>query len=151
MGIDAGFDMVPRLSENTKDSGDWDRFMSIIKKEYKDDGKVEATSSYIIFKAGEHPMLPVEGHKFLRFSSKISGRTAETTGVSAYISNVTRIAKEQFGHRIQYWDESVEQHGYYDWQDVHQSIRSYEKVRSAFLLPLGFFPHSSLWLTLLNL
>ena len=128
MGIDAGFDMVPRLSKSIKDKEDWDRFMSIINQEYKDNAQVEVTSSYIVFKAGEHPMLPFEGHKFLRFSSKISGNIAGATGVFSYIRKVTRIAKEQFGPRIKYWDETAEQHGYYDWRDVHESFRSYREV-----------------------
>ncbi|KAK0609069.1 SET domain-containing protein 5 [Lasiodiplodia hormozganensis] len=105
MGIDAGFDM----------------------DHYKDDVQVEVKPNYIEFKAGEHPLLPFEGHKFLRFSSKISGSIASTTGVESYINTVTRIAKVHFGSRVQPWNECFDQYGEYDWDEVNESMRSYEE------------------------
>ena len=131
MGIDAGFDMVPRLSKGIVDRQNWDRLIGFIKEHYKDDDQVEIKPNYIEFKAGEHPRLPFEGHKFLRFSSKVSGGTAAATGVASYINTVTRIARLIFGSRIQYWHEGADQFGIYDWHEVHESIRSYEQVRYA--------------------
>jgi hypothetical protein len=56
---------------------------------------VEVKPSYIEFK---HPLLPFECHKFLRFSSKISG--SHSKGVEKSIDTVTRVAKTQFGSRV---------------------------------------------------
>ncbi|KAF2804535.1 SET domain-containing protein [Mytilinidion resinicola] len=134
MGIDAGFDMVPRLSKGVVDRHNWDRFINFIKEHYKDDAQIEIKPNYIIFKAGEHPILPFEGHKFLRFSSKVSGPTAAATRVESYIDTVTRIAKVHFGSRVQYWNEGFDHFGNYDWNEVHESIRSYEQVRHAVVI-----------------
>jgi hypothetical protein len=128
MGIDAGFDMVPPLSKGVVDRHKWNRFINTIKDRYKDDTQVEVKPNYINFKAGEHPMLPFEGHKFLRFSSKISGPRAADTSVDSYIDIVTRVAKVYFGSRVQYWNECGDQYGHYGWKEVHESIRSYEQV-----------------------
>ncbi|KAG6026858.1 hypothetical protein E4U41_001146, partial [Claviceps citrina] len=83
MGIDAGFDMVPRLSATGSDRLKWKTFLVHIEDEYLDDPLVELKPNYIVFKVGEHPVLPFEGHKFLRFSSKIS----LDDGAKAYINN----------------------------------------------------------------
>jgi hypothetical protein len=125
MGIDAGFDMVPRLSKGVVDKYNWECFITCIKDLYKDDGQVEIRPNYILFKAGEHPTLPFEGHKFLRFSSKVSGSTAARTGVDT----VTRIAKRHVGSRAQYWNEAFDRYGRYNWNEVHESFKSYEQVR----------------------
>jgi hypothetical protein len=106
MGIDAGFDMVPRLTKGAVDTRNWEQFLNQIKSHYKDDMRVEIQQNSILFKAGEQPSLPFEGHKLLRFSAKISGSIAANSGVEAYIDTVTRIAKVHFGSRVQYWDES---------------------------------------------
>jgi hypothetical protein len=45
----------------------------------------------------EHPMLPYERHKFLRLSSKISGRQCFAAG---YIREVCRLAKARLGERV---------------------------------------------------
>lgn len=128
MGIDAGFDMVPCLSRGVVDKHNWDKFIGFIVNHYKDDAQVEIKPNYILFKAGEHPTLPFEGHKFLRFSSKVSGSTAKATRAESYIDTVTRIAKCHFGNRIQYWNDGADQYGKYNWEEVHESIRSYEQV-----------------------
>ena len=104
MGIDAGFDMVPRLSKGIIDRHNWGRFVDIIKEQYKDDARVEIKPNYIVFKAGEHPVLPFEGHKFLRFSSKVLGAIAAASEVESYIDTVTLVAKVHFGSRVQYFD-----------------------------------------------
>jgi hypothetical protein len=126
MGIDAGFDMVPRLSKGAVDRQNWQSFIKTIKEHYQNDGLVEVKPNYIAFKAGEHPLLPFEGHKFLRFSSKISGSHAE--GVEEYIDTVTRVAKVHFGSRVRYWNEAVDEWGFYNWRDVNDSFKSYEQV-----------------------
>ena len=72
MGIDAGFDMVPRLSKAAVDKRNRQSFIKVIKERYQNDDLVEIKPNYLEFKAGEHPLLSFEGHKFLRFSSKIS-------------------------------------------------------------------------------
>lgn len=138
MGIDAGFDMVPRLSKGVVDRHNWDQFIGFIKNHYKDDTQVEIKPNYIIFKAGEHPILPFEGHKFLRFSSKVSGSIAATTRVESYIDTVTAVAKVHFGSRVQCWNEGVYQYGKYDWNEVEESMRSYEQV-SPTLVDSSFF------------
>lgn len=128
MGIDAGFDMVPRLSTGIADTTEWSSFIDFLKEHYKDDAQVEIKPNYILFKAGEHPMLPFEGHKFLRFSSKVSGGNAAATRVENYIGTITRIARARWGSRVQFWHEGADQYGHYDWNEVNQSFRSYEKV-----------------------
>jgi hypothetical protein len=124
MGMDAGFDMVPHLSKGVVDRHNWDRF-------YEGDIQVEVKPNYILFRAGEHPRLPFEGHKFLRFSSKITGRIASAQGVENFIETVASIAKIHFGSRVQDWNEVADQHGAYGWDEVRESIRSYEQVRYA--------------------
>ncbi|TPX13347.1 uncharacterized protein E0L32_006320 [Thyridium curvatum] len=125
MGVDVGFDMVPRLSNGIVDRHNWDRFINFIKECYKDDDQVEIKPNYFLFKVGEHPMLPFEGHKFLRFSSKI------TWNIGSYIDRVTSIARAHFGSRVRVWDESAYQSGHYDWHEVHESLRSYEQTDEA--------------------
>ncbi|UKZ68134.1 uncharacterized protein TrAtP1_009170 [Trichoderma atroviride] len=128
MGIDAGFDMDPPLSKGVVDKQNWGRFfINLIKEQYKDDVQVEIMPNYINFNAGEHPKLPFEGHKFLRFSSKVSGAIASNSGVERYINTVTRVAKAHFGPRVQYWHEGADQYGIHDWKKVNDSIRSYEQ------------------------
>lgn len=75
MGIDAGFDMVPRLSKGVLDKQNWQSFIKAIKEHYQDDDLVEVKPNYIVFKAGEHPLLPFESHKFLRFSQRFQAVT----------------------------------------------------------------------------
>ncbi|KAK6608606.1 set domain-containing protein 5 [Botrytis cinerea] len=127
MGVDAGFDIVPRLSKGIVDRQKWGRFIDFIKEYYKDDSQVEIKPNYIDFKAGEHPKLPFEGHKCLRFSSKVLGSIAEETKAERYINTVTRIAQELFGSRIRCWHEGADQFGVYNWTEVHESIRPYEQ------------------------
>lgn len=114
MGIDAGFDMVPQLTDGALDRDKWAKFIDFIKKLYRDDDRVETKPNYVLFKAGEHPMLPLEGHKFLRFSSKISGSIAKETRVEDYISQVTLLAKLHFGSQIHDWDEACDEFGHYN-------------------------------------
>jgi hypothetical protein len=128
MGCDAGFDMVPPPTKGFVDRYNWDKFMERIKHHYKNDALVERKPNCLLFKAGEHPMLPFEGFKIFRFSAKITGSTASTTGVESYIGSVTRMAKESFGARVHYWNEFYERYGQYDWGEVNDSWKSYDKV-----------------------
>lgn len=121
--------MVPRLTRGTSDAQLWARFINAVKEHYKDDAEVDMTPNYILFKVGEHPSLPFEGHKFLRFSSKVSGSLCHA---KSYIDTVAAAAKAIFGTRIQYWNEAFDQFGHYDWSEVYESIRSYYEVRSIF-------------------
>ncbi|KAH4153738.1 hypothetical protein HBI25_098300 [Parastagonospora nodorum] len=124
MGIDAGFDMVPCLSTSKVDKQSWAKFINFVKDNYKDDVHVEIKPNYILFKVGEHPSLPFEGHKLLRFSSEVSG----SSQAQGYIDTVGRFARTHFGSRVQYWHEASDSYGKYGWAEVHESIKSYEKV-----------------------
>jgi hypothetical protein len=126
MGIDAGFDFVPRLSRNTEDKRLWQFFIDCIKEVYEDDDNAEVKANYIEFNVGEHPMLPLDGNKFLRFSSKISGETGEQA--NGYIKGVTDIAMSIFGSRVERWSEMYDKYGFYGWEEVHKSQRSYDQV-----------------------
>ncbi|KAF4448691.1 SET domain-containing protein 5 [Fusarium austroafricanum] len=121
MGVDVGFDMVPRLTSGVEDRHKWKQFIDHVKVFYEDDNLVVSKANYIEFEVGEHPILPFEGHKFLRFSSKL------TRGAGEYISEVTHLAHQHFGPRIERWHEGSDQFGHYDWMDVHKSIRSYDQ------------------------
>lgn len=131
MGINAGFDMVPRLSNGAVDRQNWQSFIKIIREHYQNDDLVEVKPNYIVFKAGEHLLLPFEGHKFLRFSSNISDTHGE--GVEKYIDTVNRVAEASFGSRVRYWNEAVGECGFYNWQEVNDSFVSYEQVCYAIL------------------
>ena len=138
MGVDAGFDMVPRLSKGAVDRQNWQSFVEFIKEHYQNDDLVEVKPNYIVFKAGEHPLLPFEGHKFLRFSSKISG--SQTKGVEKYLDTVTQVAKVRFGSRVRAWNEAADERGVYNWQEVRDSFQSYEQVCHGLLtLNIGLF------------
>lgn len=126
MGIDAGFDMVPRLSQGLVDKQNWRRFIDVVQERYQADDQVEIKPNYIEFTVGEHPMLPFEGHKFLRFSAKTSGSHAK--GVEEYIHTVSQVARASFGSRVHTWNEAFDQWGFYKWSEVHASIKSYEQV-----------------------
>lgn len=126
MENDTGFDMVPCLSKGAVDRKNWQSFIKVLKDHFQDDDTVEVKPNYLEFKAGEHPLLPFEGHKFLRFSSKISGHPAK--GVKEYIDTVTRVAQVSFGSRIRCWNEAANERGFYNRQEVYNSIESYEQV-----------------------
>ena len=126
MGIDAGFDIIPRLSKGPVDKQIWRSFIKVIKERYQTDNLVEIRPNYLKFKAGEHPLLPFENHKFLRFSSKISGSHAK--GVKKYIDTVIRVTQVSFDSRVRYWNEAADELGFYNWQEVHTSVESYKQV-----------------------
>ena len=125
MDVNAGFDMVPLLTRGVFDRGQWSRFIAAIKEHFKDDENVEHRPNYILFKVGEHPKLPLEGQKLLRFSSKVSGGCYSS---EKYIDTVTQLATLYFGSRVRYWNECLDTHGHYNWAEVNESIRNYEQV-----------------------
>jgi hypothetical protein len=133
MGIDMGFDRIPRLEKTCDDDLEhWSRFMSEVAAKYENDRSFDmGQSGYVEFCVGEHPMLPYEGHNFLRFSSKISG--SHGSNVEEYIRGVFRLAKAQFGERVRLWHESFEDslEGTYDWDEVNESIRSFTVTKEA--------------------
>ncbi|KAI1185168.1 hypothetical protein F5B17DRAFT_409029 [Nemania serpens] len=138
MGADAGFDMVPRLSQGIEDRMKWEQFLNVVKQFYAGDERVEVGPRVIYFKAGEGPSLPIEGHKFLRFSSKITGRIAAETGVENYIRKVTALAMASFGCRIRRWDELRDEFGFYRWDFVNASFKSYKlDVPTPELIPIA--------------
>jgi len=94
--------MVLALSKGVVDRYNWAQFIDSIKEHY---------TNYINFKAGEHPKLPCEGHKLLRFGSKISGYNAANTKVDSYINTMTSIAQAHFGSRIRCWHEGADEFG----------------------------------------
>lgn len=120
--------MVPRLSQGIEDRMKWEQFLNVVKQFYAGDERVEVGPRVIYFKAGEGPSLPIEGHKFLRFSSKITGRIAAETGVENYIRKVTALAMASFGCRIRRWDELRDEFGFYRWDFVNASFKSYKLV-----------------------
>ncbi|KAI0965166.1 hypothetical protein F4678DRAFT_453665, partial [Xylaria arbuscula] len=123
MGVDEGFDMVPRLSRSREDVLMWKKFIDIIRERYKGDDQVHFRDDHIRFHVGEHPMLPLDGQKFLRYSSKSSG------DAWGYIQSVYQIAKSVFGLRVRSWTEAADKHGFYDWRDVHETQKSvYERA-----------------------
>lgn len=127
MGIDAGFDMVPRLSKGAEDQQNWQSFIKVITETYQNDDLIELKENFFEFNVGEHPKLPLEGHKFLRFSSKISGSRAE--GMEDYIDTVRRIAREHFGSRVHYWNEGFDGlQAFYGWREVNESLEAYKQV-----------------------
>ncbi|RVD88571.1 uncharacterized protein DFL_002751 [Arthrobotrys flagrans] len=126
MGIDAGFDMVPRLSRSAKDQAAWTAFISKVRERYASDPDVEFKENYIVWKKGEHPMLPYAGHKFLRFSAKISG--SHHGGIGEDIFTVSGIARSIFGgRRARCWYEGVINNYFYGWAEVLESWDSYDQ------------------------
>jgi hypothetical protein len=80
--------------------------------------------NYAEFNVGDHPSLPFHGHKFLRYSFKVS--SCRTMVAEAYIEGVFRIARSAFGNRIKFWHEWIEKYGCYDWEKVNASVATYD-------------------------
>lgn len=124
MGFDCGFDMVPRLENTEEEQYRWSKFLDEVKELYKHDTVFELRANFVEFEVGEHPLLPFEGYKFLRFSSKIS--SASTEAAEICIRQVCRIARKYFGSRIQFWHELNEDYiPAYGWDEVSKSIKSF--------------------------
>jgi hypothetical protein len=122
-GYDCGFDMVLPPSRGGTDLDLWEEFLEAVTSEYKHDDVIRYQSNDTIeFLVGEHPSLPQEGWKFLRFSSKA------TNGAEPYIRAVSRMARERFGDRVRFWHELAESDGHYTWAEVSASLATYDEV-----------------------
>jgi hypothetical protein len=129
MGFDCGFDIVPRLQDTPNDNAKWKAVMDEVTITFLHDPVVVTKAKYLEFQVGEYPLLPFQGHKLLRFSSKISSE--RTQNAEQYIKAVCRIAKRHLGEQVQFWHEAADNYGHYDWGAVNESFKdmlSDEKV-----------------------
>ncbi|KAI7824077.1 hypothetical protein BC939DRAFT_476875 [Gamsiella multidivaricata] len=118
MGIDIGFDLFPPLENNEHDRSIWVSFIAAVEWAYAYDSQVVLMADRIEFEVGEHPTLPYKGHRFRRFSSKISGRSQ----AEPYIRHVLSIAESHFGRRVHFWSEfryEGEPEPIYTWPEVY--------------------------------
>ena len=137
MGFDCGFDMVPRLDASKSNKDRWLAFIDVLKKVYNEDPVFQVQPRVITFQVGEYPRLPLEGHKFLRFSSKVSG--PRTAAAEPYIRQVYRVAREIFGQQVQFWHELHDNLGHYDWDAVNKSFKSYNDSVGLPIFRITFF------------
>ena len=91
MGIDAGFDMISRLSKGAVDRRNWQSFIKTLKERYQN---LEMKPNYLIFKANEHPQLRPRATSSYASARKVSGSHAK--GVKEYIDLVTLVAEVNF-------------------------------------------------------
>lgn len=131
MATEAGFDLVPPLGKGMLDKHKWHSFIEAIKERYQKDDRVKIKPNYIKFKAGDRPLLPFEGHKFLSFGSTISG--SQSKEIKEYIKTVSSIAYLNFGCRVHCWESGVKAGRFYSKQAVDKSVLSYEQVGLLFL------------------
>ncbi|KAL7580955.1 hypothetical protein ACA910_005771 [Epithemia clementina (nom. ined.)] len=114
MGIDVGFDFYPPLDDKEDDHDSWSSFFSLVSTSFEDDPDVDISDDGdLVFKVAEHPSLPRQGHRFRRFSSKVTGR--QGAAAEFYIQQVASMAKRRFGNRIYCWSE------YGDWPNMKYS------------------------------
>ncbi|RDW68634.1 hypothetical protein BP5796_09291 [Coleophoma crateriformis] len=147
MGVDCGFDIYPPLERTRANQEQYELFLREVLDTYRPrdgDGtkqgggdsvvrvNAESAESYIEFEVGEHPHLPRRCEHFLRFSSKISGRSL----AESYIRGVYTIAKQRLGDRVYFWHEMHESDphighfGCYNWGEIHaarKKIGKYEQ------------------------
>ena len=74
----------------------------------------------IVFQQGEHPRLELDGHRFRRFSAKISGSLCGN--VEKYLNEIKIIAEEHFGWRVHPWNELnhlTMDNMIYGWDEVY--------------------------------
>jgi|SRR5271168_311288 len=123
MGYDCGFDMVPRLEDTPSNATKWKIIIDAVRQMSIYDPVMVTRDRYLEFEVGEHPLLPFEGHKFLRFSSKVSGPI--TYKARPYIEAVYKISKREFDEWVQFWNEGIDVYGHYDWVEVNKSLASF--------------------------
>ncbi|KAG6173426.1 hypothetical protein E4U44_003935 [Claviceps purpurea] len=121
LGLVMGFELVPPLTTREEDKFRWQEFLADFKQMHLRDPRVEWKDNYILFKFGERPMLPYEGHKFLRFSSEGPEAIADK-----YVQNLHWFAKRHFGDRARFWDEMAGQSAHYPMDKVRKSWKSYK-------------------------
>lgn len=124
MGMDVGFDMIPRLAKDrASDMERWACVIGDIEKEFKDDPNVNLYASRFPYGVcievllGERPIIPYQGWKFMRFSSKVTGSCG---AVEPYIQRMRKLVAAQFGKRVKWWNEFglTEYDGIYDWGEI---------------------------------
>jgi hypothetical protein len=136
MGVDCGFDIYPPLECTKANQEQYELFLREVLDTYGprngddaeqgDGGSVvrvnaESAESYIDFEVGEHPHLPRRCEHFLRFSSKVSGRSL----AEPYIRGVYKIVKQWFGDRVYFWHEMndfgphIRHYGCYNWSEIY--------------------------------
>jgi hypothetical protein len=52
------------------------------------------------------------------------------------MGTVTRIAKIHFGFRVRAWNEAADKWGFYNWEEVYLSFKSYDQICHS-LLSMG--------------
>ena len=143
MGIDCGFDTYPPLERTKANQEQYELFLRDVLIEYgpqdgNDAGRTgsgnggsvvrvnaESEGSYINFEVGEHPRLPRRCEHFLRFSSKVSGRSL----AEPYIRGVYKIAKQWLRDRAYFWHgmddggRSIRHSGCYNWNEIRAARR----------------------------
>jgi hypothetical protein len=153
MSCEGGFDLVPRVSNSARDTQKWETFIDAVLKRYETDGRVRITGRYIKFYAGDGPMLPFDGQKFLRFGTKVWGFSTYgdnerfhlspsgvpklpldkrapgvLTEAQSYINTVIDVATAVFGIRVKPWDVLSGTCGFYEADVADMSIEAYTKV-----------------------
>jgi hypothetical protein len=124
MGIDIGFDLVPPLdAADSESQSRWQDFLAEVLDEYQGDPVVQLHQLEIEFQVGEHPRLPRVGYAFRRFSSKIS--STRLWKARPYILRVYEIAQLFFPKKVQFWDEGLDELGYYGWDEVYDARNAY--------------------------
>ena len=140
MGIDKGFDfyspvtdfdvdkvsMLPdnveysALTTSLKVYAEWAAFLDEVNDKYKTDDNMTIERGAFVFRQGEHPCLELDGHRFRRFSAKISG--SHHGNVETYLDEIKIIAKRHFGWRVHPWyelDDPSLDNMVYGWDEVY--------------------------------
>jgi hypothetical protein len=145
MSYDCGFDIFPRLTVDA-DRDAYKNFIDEIMITYEDihdpdshhpDQKLlelptdpESSDKHNIrFTVGECPSLPFDPDHcgyFLRFSSKVSGRSIAPAEI--YVKEVFKIARKHFGKRARWWNETHDKHGRYSWQVIHDAANNLKRI-----------------------
>jgi len=104
-----------------KTQAKWAAFLNEVKEKYKTDNNVTIFKwGSIVFEQGEHPSLESDGHRFRRFSSKITG--SHCGHVQTYLDEVKMIAKRHFGGRVIPWSElAYDNECIYGWKEVYDA------------------------------
>jgi hypothetical protein len=132
----AGFDIVPRLTTSAFDRGRWRSFIEAVKRHYRladEKDLLTMTTQTIEFQIGDkqHLVLPIQGHKFLRFCSRLCpdesglGVGLDFEKIGEIRKTVAKIAVKHFHGRIICWNGSVGTKGNYSWEEVYETWRSY--------------------------
>jgi hypothetical protein len=124
MAIHAGFDMVPRLTKSEADKESWAKFLRLVKYRFQDYDVVFVKDNFIEIGVGQHPRLPLEGHKLLRFSTELEDDDEN----QLVIFVIAELAELVFKTRINRWDETIVGFGFYGPQEVRASFKAYHQV-----------------------